>query len=201
MRPTNYPKEEHKKHVSWPPPSTLSDTKHCSGFHPTWQINPQPQKIYQERMRKCTNLISQEHPALCKQWLSNNGFRLTWPNFSWDTPWNIDSQTTQILKFQYGRYLGDYWQTHPETRHTLLCNLCTSHQHDTWLCLLSCRRNKHINNLWTNQHNKATHTLAIPTTRCFPLKDVGKIRDNTPKNTISSWYLMCTCYFPWCNAY
>ena len=38
----------------------------------------------------------------------NKWFSLKWANLLWDAPWITNAQTTQILKFQYARYLGTY---------------------------------------------------------------------------------------------
>ena len=68
----------------------------------------------------------------------------------------------------------------------------------------SCYNIKHINNLQSNQHNKAVNTiantlLAHPTTWCPALINAGKTKDRTPDNTISSWLLQCTPYLSRCK--
>ena len=89
-------------------------------------------------------------------------------------------------KLHYIKLLGIHQRKHilkqdiPPTS-----NLCPSQQNDACLHLLSCCKNKHINILRTNQHNKAVHTLANallahPITRCFTIFNVGKLNNRTP---------------------
>jgi hypothetical protein len=99
------------------------------------------------------------------KWLFHTNIHIKWSNLLWDASWIIDAQIMQTLKSRYGRYLGYYPKSHilkqdiPPT-----CDLCTSHQNNICLHLLSCCTNKHINNLRTNKHNKVVHTLAKHTT-------------------------------------
>ena len=118
----------------------------------------------------------------------------------------MNAQITQVLKFKTRRYLGNYKKKHALKQDvSQLCNLYTSHQIDACLRLYSCYKNKCINNLWINKHNKVVHTLAtthiaIPSTCCFTLINTGKINSRFPKNTLPLWLLPCTCYLPICTC-
>lgn len=62
-------------------------------------------------------------------------------------------------------------------------------------------QNKHINNLHTNQHNKAVHVLvntllAHPDSRCFTLINANTHHDCTLENAIPLRLLPCSCYLP-----
>ena len=86
-----------------------------------------------------------------------------------------------------------------------LCNLCPLKQNDNYLHLLSCCTNKHINNLYTSQHNKAIHTYSQHTTstlyhKLLQTHKCGNTQQMNTKNTIPSWLLSCSCYLPWLPA-
>jgi hypothetical protein len=92
----------------------------------------------------------------------------------------------QVLKFKHGRYLGKNCKKHAfKQKISPLCNLRTTHQNDNCLQLLSCYKNKYINTLRTDRHNKAVHApnntlLANLMTRCFTLINSGKFK-TTPR--------------------
>lgn len=108
--------------------------------------------------------------------------------------------------FQYGRYLGNYYIKHVlRLDISPLCNLCITRQNDNYLHLLSCCKNKHINNFCTNQHNKAVHALAQTLLaylmkRCYTIINAIKLNNHTPDNTIPSWLLSCIYFLPNCTC-
>lgn len=86
-----------------------------------------------------------------------------------------------------------------------ICNLCCLKQDDTYLHLLSCCTNKHINDLRTNTHNKAIHALADTllahlTIRGFTVINASKFNNKILDNTLPSWLFSCTCYLPRCKC-
>jgi hypothetical protein len=141
-----------------------------------------------------------------QKWLSTDDLHLKLSNFLRDAAWITNAQITQVLNFCYGNSMGNYRKKHAFKQDiSPLYDLCPLRENDTCLHLLSCYTNKHINNIHTNQYNKAVHgiartLLAYFTTRCFTLINVCKIQDTPLDNTIPTWLLPCSCYLLRCKC-
>lgn len=115
------------------------------------------------------------------------------------------SQIHKSPNFRYRSYVDKYRKKQAFKQDTSpLCDLCPLRNgHLPTLTIML--HNKHINNIYTNQHNKAIHAiakrlLAHSTTRCFTLLSAGKIQDTPPDNTIHAWLLPCSCYLLSCKC-
>jgi hypothetical protein len=115
---------------------------------------------------------TQMYNIMCTQMALLFHLHLKWSNLLWDVLWITKPQIMQVLKFRYGRYLGNCQRKDVLKQNiSPLCNLCPSHQNNMCLRLLFCCRNEHINKVRTNCHNKVIHAAtdilpAHPTTRC-----------------------------------
>jgi hypothetical protein len=78
------------------------------------------------------------------------------------------------------------------------CSLCRMTQPNTWLYILLCCIEPHIQKLCINRHNKAIyeiHKLIISNTksRCFILVNAGKFEGQPQENTVPNWLFPCSC--------
>ena len=124
----------------------------------------------------------------------------------WTSPRISNAQSTQTLKFTYGRYLGNYWKHKIlNTNNSRRCTRCRLDQNDTCLHLLSCCTNKHINDLLTNWHDNAFHAIvdklsAPPHTRHFTPLHAGTQHQWQPQNTLPTWSLPSYCFLFKCKC-
>ena len=163
-----------------------------------------PIKHLQKYLTKRNNMFLLKHleekfPYISK-WTNDPNIDNELFNTFWTNPQIIKAQIKQLLKFRIGQYMGNtrknlFWPTrYPNPN----CEICNSNENDLWLHILLKCSNSIIHCLIVQKHNKVVWTiqkllLSNPITKCHTIMNVRKFVNVPPKNTISSWLLLCSC--------
>ena len=142
------------------------------------------------------------------KWTSNDNIDKEFYNEFWNNPTITDKQNSCLSKFHTGTYID---QPRKQTFFgrqrfpTIICPICNSYKHDTWLHVLLICRQQHIHSLHVRRHKKTIWEImkllsSSEKFQCYTIMNAGTFNDNPQENTIANWLLPYTCGTQICHC-